>query len=276
MTTQLFGSDIDAYIAKRFPLVPTEVPAVPVPAVPVVPAPKVVPVYKRAKTVLQSDNAKTVKGEKLGVETAICYLAPAWESGVMNTCTFSTEACREFCLNESGMAQVFPSIRLARIAKTVWLHSHRESWLAQLRKDIIALVKRAKKNKRIPACRINGTSDIPWIPLLMASEFPTVQFYDYTKIPNPARRVRSNYHLTFSYSGHNLAESMEALASGVNVAVVFAIKKGATLPETWNGYPVIDGDLSDARFMDDKGVVVGLRAKGVAKSATASPFVVLS
>jgi hypothetical protein len=33
---------------------------------------------------------------------------------------------------------------------------------------------------------------------------------------------------------------------------------------TWWNHPVIDGDDHDARFLDPKGVVVGLRAKGLA------------
>jgi hypothetical protein len=37
------------------------------------------------------------------------------------------------------------------------------------------------------------------------------------------------------------------------------------LPETWNGYKVIDGTKHDLRFLDEKGVVVGLLAKGDAK-----------
>ena len=109
----------------------------------------------------------------------------------------------------------------------------------------------------------------------MADEFPDVQFYDYTKLPKPELRIRPNYALTFSYSGHNLPDAPDALAHGVNVAVVFAVRKGFELPETWNGYRVIDGDLHDLRFLDPKGVVVGLRAKGRAKKQT-SAFVVLA
>ena len=37
------------------------------------------------------------------------------------------------------------------------------------------------------------------------------------------------------------------------------------LPATWYGYRVIDGDKHDYRFLDERGVVVGLRAKGEAK-----------
>ena len=53
------------------------------------------------------------------------------------------------------------------------------------------------------------------------------------------------------------------------MAVVFSTKKGEALPSTWKGYPVYDGDDTDARFLDPKGgYVVGLRTKGKAKKDT--------
>jgi hypothetical protein len=51
------------------------------------------------------------------------------------------------------------------------------------------------------------------------------------------------------------------LSAGGNVAAVFA----GELPETWHGFPVINGDESDWRPGDGTGVVVGLTPKGKAK-----------
>lgn len=48
---------------------------------------------------------------------------------------------------------------------------------------------------------------------------------------------------------------------GGNVAIVF--EKG--LPETWQGYKVVNGDDTDLRFLDPENVVVGLKAKGKAR-----------
>jgi hypothetical protein len=126
-----------------------------------------------------------------------------------------------------------------------------------------------------PAVRVNGTSDLPKLALQLADEFRRVQFYDYTKLARPWTRVRSNYHLTFSYSGSNLSESLQALQAGVNVSVVFNTSKGQDLPAVWQGYPVIDGDMHDLRFLDPQGSIVGLRANGEAKKQ-ASPFIVLA
>lgn len=225
---------------------------------------------------LTVENAKTIKGESLGYLTGILYLAPANESGVMNTCQFATEGCKASCLYTAGRAGMFPMVNNARVRKTRWLHADRDAFLAQLRADINALIRRAKRTGMKPAVRLNGTSDLPWMPLLLCSEFPDVMFYDYTKLPHPWTRARSNYHITFSFSESNGAQAIEALQHGHNVAIAFHVKRGHALPDTWNGFHVVDGDAHDLRFLDVHrlGLVIGLRAKGRAKKDT-SGFVQL-
>jgi hypothetical protein len=111
--------------------------------------------------------------------------------------------------------------------------------------------------------RLNGTSDIRWETVEVDGHanimelFPTVQFYDYTKLVN-RRALPANYRLTFSLAENN---DLAAWASGLNVAAVFKGK----LPATFMGRPVIDGDETDLRFLDPVGIVVGLKAKGKAK-----------
>jgi hypothetical protein len=46
-------------------------------------------------------------------------------------------------------------------------------------------------------------------------------------------------------------------------------------PATYRGVRVVDGDLSDERFLDPRPALVGLRAKGRARTMT-SEFVVVS
>lgn len=212
-------------------------------------------------------NAKTPKGNKYGYVTAILYLAPANESGVMNTCTSSTQGCRKACLFTAGYGQ-YDRVRNGRIAKTKLFAEHPEQFLECLRYDIVRLSKRAERKGMKFCVRINGTSDLPKIAVQMAKEFPHVQFYDYTKHVKPYLRTLPNYHITFSYSGFNMDAALDVLKHKGNVAVVFNTKKGMPLPEQWNGFKVIDGDDSDLRFLDPKGVVVGLRAKGEAKKDT--------
>jgi hypothetical protein len=69
-----------------------------------------------------------------------------------------------------------------------------------------------------------------------------------------------NYFLLFSKADGNDADVLKAMAQGMNVAAVFD-----AVPESYNGVEVIDADEHDLRFLDKKGVVAGLKAKGKAK-----------
>lgn len=222
---------------------------------------------------LSTKNYKTSKGEKLGILTGVMYLAPAKISGY-EVCPRRSAGCTEACLYTAGMG-AFSNVQLARINKTKLFFEDRENFMAQLRKDIIALVRKAEKTNMIPAVRLNGTSDIEWLRTGIVNEFPDVQFYDYTKVLNRLTKdIPANYHITFSQNESNGFEVMTALNSGFNAAVVFSTKKGEALPETWNNFPVYDGDDTDVRFQDPKGgYVIGLRAKGKARKDT-SGFVV--
>lgn len=217
-------------------------------------------------------DAKTVKDSKFGWLTGILYLAPSDESGVIDVCP-NAGACRSVCLFSSGRGR-FDATWNGRVRKTLLFVNWREEFYRQLRHDIETLIREARARGMRPVVRCNGTSDRPDIALTMANEFPEVQFYDYTKLPRPWLRVRPNYHLTQSFDPQTVpvSECVDALTHGVNVAVVFDVRKGEPLPATWQGFPVYDGDASDLRFTDPRGVVVGVRAKGEAKH-DASGFV---
>jgi hypothetical protein len=85
--------------------------------------------------------------------------------------------------------------------------------------------------------------------------FPNVQFYDYTKILGRKVSKYFNYHLTFSKADGNDADVAEALMQGMSVVAVYD-----KIPE---GVP--SADETDLRFLDPKGVMLGLKAKGRAK-----------
>lgn len=227
-----------------------------------------------------ANNTKTAKlAAELGIEAAILHLAPADKSGY-NTCPFASIGCKMACLNTAGHGGITKAdgtnpVQEARIRKTRWFFEHRTEFMAQLVKEIRALERRAAKLQRRAAVRLNGTSDIMWesVPVTvdgitydnLMSLFPGIQFYDYTKIPN-RRGIPANYHLTFSLSECNDRHALAQLEAGTNVAAVLAYD---VLPETWNGYRVIDGDKHDYRFLDPQGpVIVALKAKGDAKKDT--------
>jgi len=216
-----------------------------------------------------SADAKTRKGEKQGYLTGVMYLAPHNVAGLGNLCPNASPDCIELCLNTAGRG-VFNSVQQGRIRRTREFFADRKAFVATLRAEIAALVRKAARDGMTPVVRLNGTSDIGWEAFDIMPTFPDVQFYDYTKSPVRMRRyldgrMPANYHLTFSRSECNETQALDVLARGGNVAVVFDTKRGAALPETWHSYRVVDGDVSDARFADPRGVVVGLRAKGRAR-----------
>lgn len=214
---------------------------------------------------LTTANFKTTKGEKLGILTGILYLAPAKISGY-EVCPRRSEGCTAACLYTAGMG-AFSTVQQARINKTRMFFEQRDAFMDQLRKDIKALVRKAKKANMTPAIRLNGTSDIEWTRFGLMEEFFDVQFYDYTKVYSRLLDERpANYHITFSKNESNDEECEKALKLGVNVAAVFSTKKGELFPKSWRDYFVYDGDDTDVRFEDPKGgFVIGLRAKGRAK-----------
>ena len=222
---------------------------------------------------LSVGNPKILKGMKQGYMTYILHLAPADVSGY-NTCPKATAGCKAACLNTAGRGGMFKKgettnvIQQARIRKTKMFFEDRENFLAILKDDIRKAIKQSEKKGLIPVFRLNGTSDLAWEKYGIIQEFPNVQFYDYTKVPGRKVNGIKNYHLTFSEADGNALETLNAIRSGMNIATVFGIKKNSPMPEMWNGMPVFNGDDSDLRFLDPKGVVVGLYAKGKAKKDT--------
>jgi hypothetical protein len=210
-------------------------------------------------------DAKTIKGVAFGYLTGILYLAPEKTAGATNVCPYATAGCKASCLNTAGRG-VYSHTQAGRIRKTLLLLSQRNLFVRHLADNIEALKRKAQRMGLTPCVRLNGTSDLIWSDVI--NQFPDVQFYDYTKsyvkaiLPRP-----TNYHLTFSRSESNESICRALLAKGVcNVAVVFRNKK--TIPSTYWGYKVVSGDESDLRFLDEKGVVVALKAKGKAKRDT--------
>lgn len=221
----------------------------------------------RQTTLLSKNNHKTVKGEKMGYITYIMYLSPYTDnSRGINLCPFATAGCSGACLFKSGFGGVYRAVQEGRRNKTEWYLADRKGFLAQLDKEIGKLVKKHEGTDKIVTFRLNGTSDIMWENIKVRDGknffelYPNVQFYDYTKIPNRFKKpLPSNYHLTFSRSETNHDVAMKLLGKGVNVAMVFD-----EVPTEYEGYPVVVGDETDLRFLDGKGVIVGLKYKNQA------------
>ena len=217
---------------------------------------------------LSTANPKIQKGSKLGYLSFILHLAPADLSG-KEVCPKRTQGCTSACLNTAGRGGMFKKgentnmIQKARIRKTQYFFADRAAFMADLAADIRKGIKMAEKLGLTPVFRLNGTSDLSWEKYGIIEQFPTVQFYDYTKVLGRKVAHLPNYHLTFSAADGNDSDVEKAVAQGMNVAMVFD-----KLPETYMGRTVFDADETDLRFLDPKGVIAGLKAKGRAKKDT--------
>ena len=215
-------------------------------------------------------DAKTVKGEKRGFRTAILYLMPD-----DTLCPMARIAgCREGCLVASGRAACIPGIGEARKNRSNLFFGDRWLFMELARRELVKEQRKAHKEGKTLVVRMNGTSDVDWSGirgedgLNIFELFPSVQFYDYTKSPSILRKSQNvrNWDVTASYSeasAHYAALISEAAQKyDANLAVVFRDKN---LPHTFKGIPVVNGYETDLRFMDERGVIVGLKAKGPAK-----------
>jgi len=216
---------------------------------------------------LSTANPKIQKGTKMGYLSFILHLAPADLSG-KETCPKRTAGCTAACLNTAGRGGMFKRgentnmIQKARIRKTQYFFNNRADFMADLVSDINKAIKVAERKGLTPVFRLNGTSDLSWEKYTVPSTgqnifeyFSFVQFYDYTKVLGRKVKHLTNYHLTFSKADGNDSDVAEALFQGMSVVAVYD-KIPAGVPSA---------DETDLRFLDPKGVMLGLKAKGRAK-----------
>ena len=198
-------------------------------------------------------------------------------------CAKASAGCREACLAYSGHG-AFTATQRARQIRTAFLLAHPYHAAVLIGHE----TRRAREthgHDRV-TLRLNVLSDIRWEYVapyalgIIARD--GVRIYDYTAHA-PATRWETRitgYHLTYSAkeSAHTSDEYLaQILESGANVAVPFHVGKRDALPDTYmlagRVFRVIDGDLSDDRTEDPRGVIVGLRAKGSRGKADSSGFI---
>lgn len=215
-----------------------------------------------------NSSSKIIKGEKFNEFTYIVYLSPSDASGY-NVCPMASEECIKACLDKSGQNKINTNgnIDKARQEKTRLFFENRDLFCGILFGEIHKAKNKALKLGFNFSVRLNGTSDLDvrlfnFNGINILDEFNDVQFYDYTKVLNRFSKINAkNYDLTASFSGHNMIECINILSQNLGrVAMVF---EGKILPKKFMGFNVIDGDVSDIRYKDDKGVIVGLKFKKV-------------
>lgn len=212
-------------------------------------------------------NAKVAKNP---VPTYTLTLSPASTSKVANTCDKSTPQCRKACVMMTAGRGIMPSVRRGRNVRTQFAAEQPLHFLALLTHEVRSLERRGEPF----GLRLNVGSDIMWeyvAPELFWGEH--VRAYDYTKWGYADRGRPERYRLTFSHNERWSDRDVHVyVENGQNVAMVFDCAKHQ-LPDTWQGIPVIDGDLHDYRYDDPRGVIVGLAAKGAAKAMNPGGFV---
>jgi len=207
---------------------------------------------------LTSFSAKLDKSQTNDWLNAVMYLDPSYHQSV---CKGRSKGCYESCLVNSGRMGMTMAVN-ARRNRTDRYFNQRDLFLIQLKGEIASKLAQAQKQGKQLAIRLNGTSDIDWSEVYKT--FPMIQFYEYTKRIDLAKKLSKidNVDVTFSkHENHSTKAVKKVLDTGVNVAIVFKDQ----VPDSYIDVKVIDGDKHDRRFEDDKGRIIGLKLKGTNK-----------
>ncbi len=235
-------------------------------------------------------NTKTAKTQRGQTQYRIASLAlaPAYSVKGISTCPNASPSCRNACVGGEnvGLGAVFASIGEARRRKTEFLRLDREGFLKQLFAELREERDKAEAEGMQLAVRLNTFSDIPWEQErwgAVPDRFPSVTFYDYSKLYHRAGETPDNYYLCFSWTEEPKDQEacLGLLLNGFNVSMVFA-ELGSfagnaalrqNLPKRWtiegHRFEVYDGDSSDLRIpgidptpsRSGRGRICGLRLK---------------
>lgn len=155
-----------------------------------------------------------------------CAMAPfRFASAAHNLCTWATDGCVEACNGLFAGMNVAPSTRFALIGRARLYLEFRELFKKKLYEEIRAFVKLCARRGRIPAIRLNVSSDIVWEKIFpeLFRDFPMAAWYDYSKgLPRHRRDLPANYSVVHSWSEKTTFKDIEDIfAAGRNVIMAF-------------------------------------------------------
>ena len=216
-------------------------------------------------------NAKILKSQN-GTEFKIASLS-LYPNNII--CPGAKAAdCMRLCLKDSGFADIFASVNLARKAKTEFYMTDQKSFILKLKKEIAAFERKCKRDGFGAVFRLNTISDIDWTKHEIPQEFNSCLFYDYTKRVNSLQTGLSNYRKIFSYSGTATytGSVSKALKTQYPIAVVF--RDIVPVGRFFLGREIINGDKSDLINTTAFNKVCGLTLKGNSNKKEQGLFIV--
>ena len=236
--------------------------------------------HRKLLTVRQAKLDKS--GKEINVLTVALTMSPAHELGMFvrghNACRGATAGCIAACVgNATGQAAIsarseFDGHRLARMARGLFRLVLKDNFKRVLKRELDAAKRKADRLGFKLAYRPYVATDYQ-----ECCDHPGIDIvYGYTAVSSAMRKDDRTYR-AFSRKETERSDQLarQWVDRGYPVAVVFAVAKGQPMPATWNGAPVIDGDLHDVWPMQthpttgqpikdsygQHGVVVGLRYK---------------
>ena len=233
-------------------------------------------VLEGKRSVITRNQNKLSKSKGINWINRGLTLSPANEADpyfvrTFNNCPFATDACILACVGAKTGQSKLPSSKIARIGRTLALNHDPRLFAELIKIEIDQENLERKKLEWITgeewwiAFRVNVASDNIGLADTLSNAYAyndPVKFYDYTVIPKAMTQNLGYVERVYSRKDStNEGTCLDLLDRGYGIAAVFA----GDLPDTWKGYPVIDGDVNDLWFTrkpSEGGFVVGLKVKG--------------
>lgn len=198
------------------------------------------PDHPFSKIITQSVSGQLAFDESLGLPVrAKKNLMAAFQNKYWSLCAGSSPFCRNACLVFTGKNALGGVNDWKKAGLALAMMADPVAYFRLLVLSIERGIAEAKRQDTVFFARMNLLSDVPWeefAPWLFKM-FPTVKFYDYTKVygRDPlGRHGVKNYDLTFSFSGTNKNLVTRSLyEDNRRVAVVFLgykTVKGSVVP----------------------------------------------
>lgn len=225
---------------------------------------------------LTSDQDKLALGESLGWRTVGLQLAPAREAlrpDVTGTLCPLAGICALSCVKGMGQNDFAPAAD-TRAWRTAVILGAPQLGFELLARELESFSRSARKDRFLPAARLNTIADLDWRPFLDAywRRIGDIRYYDYTKVPSRALREAELSQMGGTGPRWDLVYSVSELSDpakvtgmvrrGVKVSVVTTRKKGELLARDKRyGGNVVDGDVHDLTFLHPAGTVLDLSFK---------------